>query len=180
MPLVYNSAGRKLYVLRRISTDTILNPSTVYPNAVDDAPIVGLDPDLEYLAIDKDDVPTYDPRVFDLLTSGAKVANLWRITHTTPKKVAAQIKVAVTNRERTELERHVRNEERDKLLLLGLGVLYLKITGLTLNAKQTAIKDRVVAAATKLWQNDQRVADLFAEIDANTTPNIDTGWADNT
>jgi hypothetical protein len=179
MPLVYNTATppRKLYVLRRISTSEILNRFIVYPNAVDDAPIVGLDPDLEYLAIDRDETPNYDSRAYLLVTSEAKVGSLWRITYTTPKKANDQIKVAIQNREVAEIEKHMRNYEREKMEILGLAVLFQLQSGVVLNARQTAIKNRVLAAATKLFQNDQTAADMFAVVDTNAVPDIDTGWA---
>lgn len=177
MPLVYNSFGRKLYVLYRISTSTVINRSVVYPAAVDDDPIIGLDPDLQYLAMDRDVTPDYDPRVYDLVTSEAKVANLWRITYGTQRKDATQIKIAVTNKEATEITNHVRAMERDKLMVLGLGVLFAELSSLTLNARQQAVKNKIIAAATKIWQNDQRVTELFAQIDTNQVPDIDTGWA---
>lgn len=179
MPLVYNNANppRKLYVLRRISTDEVLNRFIVYPNAVDDAPIVGLDPDLEYLAIDRDVTPDYDSRVFNLLTSEAKDGNLWRITYTTPKKANDQIKIAVTNREQIEIAKHVKEYEREKLEILGLQVLFAINAGATLTQRQTAIRNKINSAAAKLLQNDTRAAELFTQIEANQVPDIDTGWA---
>ena len=177
MPLLTNSQGRKLYVLRRISTSEVLNRFVVYPNAVDDAPIVGFDPDLEYLAIDRDVVPDYDSRVYDLVTNEAKDGTLWRITYTTPKKVADQIKLAVQNREATEVGAHLTPAERDKMLLLAVGVLFATQQGVTLTTRQQAIKTRVLNAVQKVLANDQRAADLFADIDADKIPDIDTGWA---
>lgn len=177
MPLVTNSQGRKLYVLRRISTGQVINRFVVYPNAVDDAPIEGLDPDLEYLAIDRDVQPDYDSRIYDLQTLEAKDGTLWRITYATPKKAAEQIKVAITNREATEVENHLTPMERDKMLLLGLGVLFATQTGVTLTNRQQAVKDRILGAAAKVLQNDARVAQLFSAVDANQVPDIDTGWA---
>jgi hypothetical protein len=177
MPLVYNSSGRKLYVLRRISTGQVINRFVVYPNIVDDAPIDGLDPDLEYLAIDRDAQPDYDSRIYDLSTLEAKDGTLWRITYATPKKASEQIKVAITNREATEVGQHLTPMERDKMLLLGLGVLFATQVGVTLTTRQQAVKDRILAAAQKVLLNDTRVAQLFAAVDANQVPDIDTGWA---
>ena len=177
MPLVTNSQGRKLYVLRRISTSEVINRFVVYPNAVDDAPIVGFDPDLEYLAIDRDVQPDYDSRIYDLLTSEDKVGSLWRITYTTPKKALDQIKLAVQNREATEVGSHLTPMERDKMLLLGIGVLFATQTGVTLTTRQQAVKTRILNAVQKVFANDQRAAELFAAIDANQVPDIDTGWS---
>jgi hypothetical protein len=177
MPLVLNPQGRKLYVLRRVSTGQVINRFVVYPNVVDDAVIEGLDPDLEYLAIDRDAQPDYDSRIYDLQTLEAKSGNLWRITYATPKKAVEQIKVAITNREATEVGQHLTPMERDKMLLLGLGVLFTTQVGVTLTIRQQAVKTRILQAAQRVLQNDQRVADLFADVDANKVPDIDTGWA---
>jgi hypothetical protein len=177
MPILTNAQGRKLYVLRRISTSEVLNRFVVYPNAVDDAPIIGFDPDLEYLPIDRDVQPDYDPRVYDLTTSEAKVGSTWKISYATPKKVADQIKLAVQNREATEVGQHLTPAERDKMLLLGLGVLFATQQGVTLTQRQQAIKTRVLDAVAKVLANDKRAADLFADIDADKVPDIDTGWS---
>lgn len=179
MPLLYNNATppRKLYVQFRISTSSVLKRSVLYPNAVDDSPIAGLDPDLVYLAMDTDTQPEYDPRVYTLVMSEARVGDIWKTTWATPKKAVDQIKIAIQNREAVEVARHVSEYEREKLEILGLAVLFTVYSGAALTTKQTAIKNRILTAASKLLQNDQRVADLQAEVDANQVPDIDAGWA---
>ena len=177
MPLVTNAQGRKLYVLRKISTNEVLNRFVTYPNAVDDAPIVGLDPDLEYLAIDRDLTPDYDSRIYTLQTDEAKVGSLWRITYATNKKAADQIKIAVQNREATEIQRHLPVNEQIKLLTLAVQTLFATQQGVTLTNRQTKIKNRVQKAAAKLTQNDQAVADLFVQIDADAPIDMDSVWA---
>jgi hypothetical protein len=180
MPLlttVVNGVTRKLYVLHRISTQTVLNRNVLYPATPDDAPLEGFDPDLEYLAMDRDIVPDYDSRIFTLVTTEAKVGNLWRITFTTPRKVNDQIKLAVQNREATEVSKHMKEFERERLEIMALWVLFATQEGVSLTPLQTAIKNRVLAAAAKLLQNNQNAADKFAQIEANQVPDIDGGWA---
>ncbi len=177
MPILTNSTGRKLYVLHRLSNDQILARSVVYPAAIDDAPIVGLDPDLEYLAMDRDVQPDYDPRVFTLSTSEAKNGTLWHITYNTTKKAVDQIKIAVTNVERAKLTDQVPTEEMNKLVILTLGILASKQDSLQLTVEQQAVLDRMNVAASKVWQNDANSAKLFADIDANKVPDLDSGWA---
>ncbi len=179
MPLVYNTATppRKLYVQYRISTSQVIGRNKVYPNIVDDAPIIGGDPDLVYLAMDTDLTPDYDSRVYNLVVNEAKVGNLWRTTYTTPKRDPDQIKVAIQNREVTETAKHVAEYEREKLEILSLAILFAINAGATLTIRQQAIRSKINAAAAKLLQNDQRSADLFTQVDNDVVPDIDTGWA---
>jgi hypothetical protein len=179
MPILTNKEGRKLYVLRRISNNEVIKHSVQYSAAVDDAPLEGFDPDLEYLAMDEDVKPNYDKRFFNLVKSEGKVGNLWRITYSTieRKLTQTQIKIAVTNTEAAQIEQHVKHLERDKLVFLALGMLFAESTNPTPNQRQAAVKNRVIAIAEKLWQNYQRVRDLFTAIDGGETPDIDTGWA---
>lgn len=179
MPFVYNNATppRKLYAQWRISTSEVLFRNLVYPNAVDDSEVVGLDPDLLYLAMDTDTVPEYDPRIFTLVPSEAKVGSTLKKTWTTPKRAVDQIKIAIENRERSEIAKHVTEYEREKLEILGLAVLFAINAGAVLTQRQTAIKNKINAAAAKLLQNDQTTADKFVQVDNNEVPDIDAGWA---
>lgn len=176
MPLLTFSDGRKQYVLRRISTGEVLKRNARYPTATDDGPIDGFDPDLEYLAMDQDVQPDYDARVFDLVTNEAKDGTLWRITFSTLRRDNSTIKVAVTNKEASEVYSHMTPTERDKLMLVALGVLFRQLAAQTLTVKEQAVRNRVMGLAAKLWKNDDNAAALFTAIDAGQTPNIDSGW----
>ncbi len=175
MPLVTNSVGKQLYAIYRVSDGVIITRNRTH-FSVDETqqPSDGT----LYLAMDTDAVPIFDPRVYSLVTSEARIGNTWKTSYTTPKKVVSAIKAAVSSRESAELQRHVLEYEREKLEILGLAVLFQVLpAGTTYTARQTAIKNRVIAAATKLFLNDQRATELLAVIDANQIPDIDTGWA---
>ncbi len=175
MPLVTNSAGKQLYVIYRVADGVILTRNV--PHFSLDETQQPTDGTL-YLAMDTDVVPAYDSRVYSLVTSEARVGQTWKATFAVQKKVLSAIKAAVSNRESAEILRHVREYEREKLEILGLAVLFQLVpAGTTYTARQTAIKNRVIAAATKLFLNDQRATDLHTAIDANQVPDIDTGWA---
>lgn len=174
MSLVTNSEGKQLYVVYRISDGAILARNRVH-FSIDETqqPTDGT----LYLAMDTDPVPNYDSRIYSLVTTEEKLDLIWKTTFSVIKKAFDQIKVAVTNRENVELLRHVKEYEREKLELLAIAVLFQVQSGVVLNARQTAIKNKIIAAATKLFQNDQNAADLFTVIDADQVPNIDSGWA---
>tara|TARA_R110000868_G_scaffold237348_1_gene491896 strand:- start:526 stop:1062 length:537 start_codon:yes stop_codon:yes gene_type:complete len=177
MPLVTNSAGRQLYVLRQISNGDILKRDSLYPAIIDGGAIDGLDNDMEWLPIDRDALPAYDGRVFDLVTSEGKVGQQWRITYTTQKKTAARIKDAITQREVYELRKQVTDQERDKAVLLALGTFFSTLSNATYTAKQNALRTRILNAAQKLLANDTRATALAADADAGNALDIDSGWA---
>jgi hypothetical protein len=176
---VYNNATppRKLYVLRRISTNEILNRFVVYPNAVDDAEIVGLDPDLEYLAIDRDAEPTYEARAYSLVVNEAKVGNLWRITYSTPKRPLEQIKQAIQNHEITEMERHISHIRREKAQTLMIAILSKQIGGVGLTVPEANLRTFFLQKAANIRQNDVTAAAKIAEVDAGGVPDFEAGWA---
>lgn len=170
--------------LRRISTGEILKRG-ILPNSPDISP-VGLDPDLEWL-IDYTPyaMPDYDPRVFQLVTEFAPTQtahplyplyNQYLITYRTEKREADYVKSQAEAKERERLEVNVDYTQRDKLVLLGLAVLFRSLDGLELNAKETVIRNRVMTAAVNLWKNDARVQELKAQIDAGQEIDLDEGW----
>lgn len=176
MPILTNSDGRKLYVLRRISTGEIIKRNTLYPVSTDDAPIEGFDPDLEFLAIDQDVQPDYDARIYLLVRNEAKAGSVWRVTFSTQKRVVDEIKVAVTNVEAFENQRHYSLQERDKLMWLAIGVTLRQLANQTLTAKELAVKQRAMELVAKIWKNDERARQLFLAVDAGQEINPDAGW----
>jgi hypothetical protein len=174
MPLVTNSDGKQLYVIYRVSDGAIIARNKVHFSL--DETQQPTDGTL-YLKMDTDAVPDYDSRIYDLVKTEEKIDLVWKTTWATPKRPITDIKTAVTNRENIELYRHVREYEREKLEILGLAVLFQLQAGAQLTARQTVIRNRVLSAATKLFQNDTRASELFTAIDANQVPDIDAGWA---
>lgn len=175
IPLL-NSNGRRLFCLRRISDGVVINPRAVWPTSNELDPIPGLDPDYEYLPIQTDAVPDYDPRLFQLVKDEAKVLTEWHITYTTPAREAEEAKINALNTEQVENARHYKEQERDKLMILGLGVLFRLIANQQLTNKEIALKTKVVDAAVKIWRNDQRLRDIITALDAGQTPDLDSGW----
>lgn len=176
MPIVTNGNGRKLYVLRRISTNEILNRNILYPAAQDDAPIEGLDPDLEYLAIDQDVPPVRDHRLFDLQTQEARVGDTWKISYTTPPRSADARKRAASDVEAQKNSAHITTQEQLKILVLGLGVLFRITNNQSLTTKEQAIKNRIMAHAATFLKNDTRLAQVFAALEAGQDVDIDAGY----
>lgn len=171
-------------VLIRKSTGEIIKHAD-YPR-LDMAPVEGLDPDLEWLIKVTPYVqPDYDSRIF-VLNQTEEVTqtphpdyphlNQYRITFSTSKRATEEIAISVENAEREANESVFPYTKQLKILTLGLGVLFRKVGGMTLNAKEIAVKDKVLALAVKIWKNDQALRDKIAELAAGTEPNIDEGW----
>lgn len=189
MPILLHTSGpamgRKKYVQRRISTSTVLARNLVYPNATDDAPIIGADPDLEYLAMNQDVKPDYDPRVWSLLTNEDRAAGApeledgrptWHITFDTVKRAADEIKANATNVEAVKNRLHMTEQERDKLVILALHVLFRQVNNQQLTAREINLKQRVLAMGAAFWKNDQRLKDIFTALEANQEPDLDDQW----
>lgn len=176
MPILTFPDNRKKYVLRRISTSQILGRNLHYPTSTDDSTIVGLDPDLEYLAMDQDLVPDYDPRVFRLTTAEARNADTtpptWHITYGTEKRSEEEIKTAITNAEALENIKLVPTQETLKLTIMGLGILFRSVKGLQLNAKEQAVLDRLTEVYAAIDKHDSIVAEKFADVEADRIPDI--------
>lgn len=172
-------------VLRRISTGEILARS-LYPRD-DMGPVEGLDPDLEWMVIRTPfPVPDYDPRYYALVTTeergpdpDATFAHLrpWVVTYDTEKRPKPDIIVSAENKERTELARHVRAVEFEKLAMLGLAILFREVQGLQLTGRENAIKAGILSTAVKLRANDDRLQDVIQQINANQEPDLESGWS---
>ncbi len=174
-------------VLIRISTGDRLTPTPVpYPRE-DMGPIVGLDPDLEWCVVRTPFAPPdFDPRYYALITTeergaepDAEFAHLhpWLRTYSTQKRATTEIKTHAENKERSELSRHIRDVETNKLVLYGLAILFRLINQQQLTAREQVIRDRLLAIIVKLRANDDRVQEILTQIEANQEPDLDAGWA---
>lgn len=171
-------------VLIRKSTGEIIKHAN-YPRE-DMQPITGLDPDLEWLV--KRELfkqPDYDSRIFILnqneeITTKADEEfihlNKYEISYTTEKRSDDEIKFSIENAERNANEQLFPFEKQMKLLLLGVGVLFRKIEGMTLNEKEQTIADAITATSVQMWKNDQATIDKKIDVDDGIEPNIDEGW----
>jgi hypothetical protein len=171
-------------VLIRKSTGEIIKHGT-YPR-LDMDPVDGLDPDLEWLLkYTPYAVPEYDPRVYQLITTQEVTTdphpdyshlNQFRITYATQKREQEEIEANIENAEQLANNRIIENQRQLKLMVLGLAVLFRKVEGLALNQKEQVIANRIVAAGTKLWNNDQVLRNKVAAYLAGQEPDIDEGW----
>ena len=171
-------------VLIRKSTGEIIKHSN-YPRT-DMEPIVGLDPDLEWLVKrELFEAPDYDSRIFILnkneaITTTADTEfphlNQYQISYSTSKRADGDIQVSVENAERQANESIFPYTEQLKTMLLGIAVLFRVSDGLALNPKEQAVADKVMALAVRVWKNDQAMKDKIQEIVDGTEPNIDEGW----
>jgi hypothetical protein len=179
-------------VLIQKSTRQIINPNANYPR-VDGEPVVGLDPDLLYLAkYTPYPEPDYDSRAYVLVTLLPDIATInfdsipahpswpnikeYRITYTTQLRTVDDLKLSVTNAESMANEAVFPDGKRMKAMLLAIASLIKLHNGLTLNTKEQNNLDKVAAYSVKVWKNDKKKKDKEDEIDASVIPNFDEGW----
>lgn len=171
-------------VLIRKSTGEIIKHA-LYPRE-DMQPIIGLDPDLEWLVKHEPYLaPDYDSRIFILnrIESITKTAhpdyewlNQYQITYSTAKRTDQEITVSIENAEVEANETMIPYNKQLKLLALSVGVLFRNLDGMTLTPKEQTIKTKMLDVAVRIWKNDAAVRAKVNELTAGTEPNIDEGW----
>lgn len=171
-------------VLIRKSTGEIIKHAD-YPRE-DMQPIVGLDPDLEWLVKYTPFVqPDYDSRIYMMQTVEAVTTDphpqwthlhQYRITFSTVKRQNAEIETAILNAENEANSNVFPYEKQLKILALGIGVLFRRVEGMPLTAKETAIKSKCLDIAVNIWKNHDNYAEKVADVKAGREPAIDAGW----
>jgi hypothetical protein len=175
--ITYPVSTESRWAVLQLSTGEIVGRNRQWPVA-DGSPIQGLDPDYVYLLQLTDAQPDYDPRLFTLEKQETvdASANELRTAWATIARPLDDIKVNAQNVEAFENQRHYSDLERDKLMILGLGVLFRQVANQQLTAKEVALKDRVITIATRIWKNDARLRAIITAIDGGQTPDLDAGW----
>lgn len=171
-------------VLIRKSTGEIIKHAD-YPR-LDMEPIAGLDPDLEWLVKYTPFIqPDYDSRIFILQTTESITTqphpdyphlNQYQITFSTVKRTAAEITEAIVNAENDANNKVFPYMKQLKVLALGLGVLFRRVEGMTLTAKETAIKNKCLTIAQNVWKNHDALTAKVNTVNAGLEPQIDEGW----
>jgi hypothetical protein len=179
-------------VLVRKSTKTILNPNCNYPRE-DGEPVVGLDPDLLYLAKHTPYAePEYDPRIYILVTVLPDLATIdfdtipshpdwpnikeYLITYSTERRPEEEIAISIDNAESLANQGVFPSEVQTKSMLLAISSLIKLQNGLTLNTDEQANIDSVVTYSATIWANDQINKAKKAAITEAQVPDIDEGF----
>lgn len=171
-------------VLIRKSTGEILKHAN-WPNS-DITPVVGLDPDLEWLLKHEPfPSPEYDARIFKLNVVEEVTTEdhpdypgikQYKRTFATSKRPDTDIKLHIDNAEEAANRDLVQYRTDDKLFMLALGILTRINDGIAPSAKEQAILDQVKAYDVAIWKNDAEKELKKAQVDAGEEPNIDDGW----
>lgn len=166
-----------LYVLRRVSDKFVINPRAI--SNTTGLPNPG--PDQEYLPILTDIPPDHDGR-FTIRTqteapNETTTPPQWEIHYVISPRTKDEKKEAARNTKRLKVQDHVPVKDYQELIVLLLMVVLRDANGLSLTAKETALKNKLVVMAQKLRENDDRLNDIEAAIDADQTPDLDAGWA---
>lgn len=178
-PLTKNINGveKPLYVLRRISDGFVFN-SRAISNTSEGLPVPG--PDQEYLPIMTETPPDFDSRL-NIRTQAEgpneqAVPKQWEIKYTVTARTKAEKKEIARNIKRAKVQDHLPIQDKDELIVFLLMVVLRDAKGLSLTAREQAMKDKLASMAVKLKSNDDHLKDIEAAIDADQTPDLDSGW----
>lgn len=144
--------------------------------------IINLEDGLEWLLINEDTIPTYDSRIYNLVTTETITGtphpiypniNQLHVTYSLLKRSNEEIESNIIDAENSANSQVVPNKEQLKLLLLGVAI---SLENLTLTGKKELIKNRLVNLALKIWNNDTNMKAKIQDL-ANGNPlNLDDGW----
>lgn len=178
MTPLLNSAGRKLYVLRHVSTGATINLRAVWPNANEDQPISGLDPDLQYLPILTEGIPDYDPAHFTLAKAEGPngAGDKWEIKYTTPDRPKEEVKALAENAKRFVVGGIYPQADFTETVVLTLAAVLRQAKGLELTPQERALADTLIEKAALMRRHDDTLEQLKAQIDAGEKPSFADAW----
>ena len=176
-------------VLVRKSTKQIIKEA-LYPNT-DMSPVVGLDPDYEWLVKHVPFAePDYDSRLYimqmvlpdmtalDSFTEHPSYAGIreYRITYNPNKRPDAEIILSIENAEK-EANNGVFSEavHKDEFAFM-LNSVHKDAKGQALNAEEQDQIDKLAIVTVNLAKNRDAAAIKIAQVAAGNEPNIDEGW----
>jgi len=182
-----NPAGRKLYNKLRVSDSVILARNVLYPNAVDDSPIIGDDGTIKFLSIDEDPTPIdgkdYDARYFSIVTTEGPVdgwktdpAPLYRIAKVPTKRPVDEIKANAANEEQAIRNQIAPPAQVNGDLNILVTALSRQITGLSLTDAEAAALARSQKLSSVILDNQQNLVEIHAAIDDGKEPDMTAGY----
>ncbi len=171
-------------ILIRKSTGEILKHAN-YPNE-DGSSIIGLDPDLEWLAkYSPFDSPDYDSRIYELVITDSVTTdphpdypNLkqFKRTYQTSKRPDVDIIAAIQNQENAANEEMVSFQTKTKLNTIAINALIKQNLKLVLTTKEQDVLTEISAYAAQMWKNDAEKEAKVKQVTDGLEPNIDEGW----
>jgi hypothetical protein len=172
-------------VLVRKSTKQIIKEA-VYPNA-DMSPVVGLDPDYEWLVKHVPFAePDYDSRLYIMEMVLPDMAALdsfinhplyagireYRITYNPNKRPDSEIILSIENANNGVFSEAVHKDE----FAFMLNSVHKDAKGQALNASEQDQIDKLAIVTVNLAKNKDAAAIKIAQVMAGNEPNIDEGW----
>jgi len=166
-----------VWAVLRVDTGEIVGRNKQWPT-LDGSPQPGADPNYVYLLQSEGAKPDYDSRTHKLIGTEEvdAEANTLTKTYNTEKRPLEDINAAVEAEERNAHESLVPYDQREKLIMLGLAVIFRNIDGQTLNAKEQVIANRCKALGVKLWKNDALVRSKIQDLADGNEPDLSLGW----
>jgi hypothetical protein len=173
-----NSAGRKLYNKILTATGVVLARNVLYPNAVDDSPIIGDDGTVKYLAIDEQTVGDFDGEFYRSVTTEGpnQDGTAWEIVQSVEKRTPEEIKLAAQNREAFERSKKVPQQELSRLTVICLAAVLRQAKNLTLTEDEQAALDKLVVIAGAVTKDQANLQTKLDAIDAGQEPDLSAGW----
>lgn len=158
---------------------------TVYPRA-DMEPIVGLDPDLEYLIKFKPyNEPEYDPRIFILVQEDAITTephpdyphlNIYKTTYRTEKRSEEEIEFHLKQAQRVADDAVFRSQEQMTSSIRLLSILDRKAHGVALKPDEVSDLEALRTMRVKIDKNEDNYQTKKVLLQAGIEPEIDAGW----
>jgi hypothetical protein len=179
-------------VLIRKSTGEIIKRDQ-YPR-IDFEPVVGLDPDLEWLLIFQpydepaydsrlfilsQDVPNFDPRIGTVTFAphpDHPAINQYPVTFSLDKRPLNDITLSIQQAEQLANVSVMPADEQLKSTILALATIIKKQDGLTLNPDEKATIDNLMSIAESFWKNAATSQSKIADVIAGNQPDIDSSW----
>jgi hypothetical protein len=171
-------------VLIRKSTGEILKHAP-YPN-VDMTPVVGLDPDLEWLLKHEPfPSPDYDSRIFELKVTNEVSEDThpdhpeiktYKRTYATVKRPDEDIIRQIENAEEAANRQLMTYRTDEKLFMLAIGILTRKNEGIQPSPSEQEILNKVMAFDEKFWKNNANKELKIQQVVDGIEPEIDEGW----
>lgn len=159
------------------SNGEIISRNKKWP-VLDGSEIPGADPRYVYLLQTASAKPDYDSRthILQQVETADEQANTLSYSYSSIKRPIEEITSSIENEEQDALESLLPNTRRNKILLLGMTVLFRSIDGLSLNTKEQAIADEIVSLGVKVWKNDSTLRSKIKDLADGNEPDLSSGW----
>lgn len=149
-------------------------------------PIIGADPSLEVLVKRTPfEVPDYDPRLFNLVTTQQPsedfddehpTQRMWLTTYSLQEVGIEQKQKAVDEAEQLANLKQIPTQAVLKYMAIGISIADRRAQGLTVTNAMEVFMDNFHARAQKIWTNNVVSRQKKQDLQENKEVDLDAGW----